>query len=181
MVNGMCILTHGTYAKIADTGNPQFDQMVDSLAPAWEQLAAALPGMPQAQGAAGAYEHEVRKEAAERLIMNHSAVLRDICNPNDVNVVGKPLSQPSMKRISPQYMAHVDACMREVVRRLLGSTSVPAQQKDQQSAAAWIATCLFLSARLQSVAKEVATRGPDMSEQAGLVLRSVLSEVASLM
>jgi len=181
MVNGVVVLNHGTYAKMAARGAPDYEAAIESFNPHWGKLAEALPGAPNASGAAGAHEHEARKEAAERMIVNHEAVVRDIANPTQMNVVGAPLTQTDLKRIDPRYVQQVDACLREVVRRLLGADQITPEQKDQQTAPVWVATALYLSARLQSVAKEKSGRTPDFSEKSGLAIRAVLSEVASLM
>ena len=130
-MKGVCILDHGSYTKMPpSSGAPQLDSVFQQTQPMWERLAEHITGSPQAMGAAAKFEMAARVEAASRMIMNHEAVLRDICNPSSTqNVVGAPLTQVELTRVPAHNATQVDQMMREVCRRLLGQIPVQEEQK----------------------------------------------------
>ena len=122
------MLKHGTYIGMPNSGSTALEQAVASGMPMWDQLKAAHPlegmQMTPTTGAAGHFEVDARQEAAGRLMMNHEAVLRDICNPSPTtNVTGKALTQNDLVRVPPEAAVYVDGMLRELVRRLLGASA----------------------------------------------------------
>jgi len=119
--------------------NEFIDQVHNQNHPFWEQLASVMPGTQDAVGAAAGHQANYRHEAAYKLILNHEAVLRDICNPSPMqNVIGVELTQKDLKRVPAQYAQHVDQFLRELTRRLMGRVAVPeekAQPMSEQSVA----------------------------------------------
>jgi hypothetical protein len=116
-----------------------------------------------------------QQEAAEKLMSNHAAVLRDLTNPS-------PKSQIELARQSIGLSDLVDRALAEVVRRLGGARSEPANTTE---AAVWAATARLLSARLQSTRDDMQyhphfkNRAPDMSVAAVAAMRKVLEEMAA--
>ena len=118
-----------------------------------------------------------RKQAALKLIGNHEAVLKDTTNPTALNIAGKPLTQPELRRVTIEQAVHVDEALREVAYRLLeeklDDTACPGQ------AGTWAAMAAYVSTRIQSSRDEVAGREPDMSGAAAEAMRAVLKEVGA--
>ena len=118
-----------------------------------------------------------RKQAALKLIGNHEAVLKDTTNPTALNIAGKPLTQPELRRVPIEQAVHVDEALREVAYRLLeeklDDTACPGQ------AGTWAAMAAYVSTRIQSSRDEVAGREPDMSGAAAEAMRAVLKEVGA--
>ena len=116
-----------------------------------------------------------QQEAAEKLMSNHAAVLRDLTNP-------APKSQIELPRLPIAVGDFVDRALAEVVRRLGGGRSEPASDKE---AKVWAETAQLLSARLQSTCDDMRhhphfkNRAPDMSVAAVASMRKVLEEMAS--
>jgi hypothetical protein len=116
-----------------------------------------------------------QQEAAEKLMSNHAAVLRDLTSPS-------PKSQIELARQSIGVSDLVDRALAEVVRRLGGGRSEPATAKE---AAVWAETARMLSARLQSTRDDIMyhpyyrNRPPDMSAEAAAAMRKVLDEMAA--
>jgi len=160
--------------------NEFIDQVHNQNHPFWEQLASVMPGTQDAVGAAAGHQANYRHEGAYKLILNHEAVLRDICNPSPMqNVIGVELTQKDLKRVPAQYAHHVDQFLRELTRRLMGRVAVPeekAQPMSEQSVA-WTQAALFLTARLHTGQAEKPGRVPDMDSGAALAMRSVIQEL----
>ena len=163
---------------------PGTDQWI--IVDRWERLAALLPGIEEADGAAASHSHHARTEAATRLISNHEGVFRDTINPSKTIGIcegGRPLSQLELSRVHPSDARYVDEVLRETARRLLGRVDVSEVQLDPSSSAqttGWGRTVLFLLSRLQSLPNEVPGRAPDMSCKAALAMRAVLNELGCL-
>ena len=139
----------------------------------------------EATGAASAHGHVARQEAAAKLIANHENVLKDVTNASSTtNIEGKPLTQTELKRVAPELRDHVDECMREVVRRLLGERAAVHQlasrldPKNVSQCAAWIGTALYLDGRIQASPGEKPGRTPDLMPAAAAAMRAVLMEVS---
>ena len=125
-----------------------------------------------------------REEAARKLITNHERVLADLTNPSrEKNIEGKPLTQAfTMQRVATQDMAHADAFLYEVARRLLGRRAsgpegVP-DPMDPRASAAWIAASKYLDLRIQSTPQQKQGRTPDMSEAAAAAMKAVMKDLA---
>ena len=87
-------------------GADDLPAVVDQTLPLPEDdgtLMEPLTGLGQPSDAA-------RREAAERLMANHEAVVRDVTNPS-------PHTQPQLIRVSEAAAPHVDQVLREVARR----------------------------------------------------------------
>ena len=114
--------------------------------------------------------------AAQRLITNHVAVLKDVCNAN-------PVSQLELTRAHESVADHVDTALRELARRLIRHRKgADALEKlldtlDTIAVGAWATTARFLDGRIQSAAHERPGREPDMSLQQAIAMRQVLQEV----
>ena len=84
-----CTLSDGREVAMPPTGTG-FEQHMLATEPHWITLGRLLPGVE----VSGGYQLQYRSAAALKLIRNHEAVIRDVCNPLDKNVVGNPLTQP---------------------------------------------------------------------------------------
>jgi len=148
---------------------------VTSWAPI-QQLMANQAGGEQADGAAAQHAPAAREEAAKRLIANHVAVLRDTTND-------APLTQKDLRRVPHQHAAHVEECLHEVCRRLLGrrpgSEQIAIRADQPSRAAAWAMTAQYLCGRIQGTKKQKPGRAPDMSEAAAAAAKAVLQEVGA--
>jgi len=159
---------------------PVIDQVQTANHAHWEKLASVMPGTQEADGTAGGFQANYRHEAAYKLILNHEAVLRDICNPSQTqNVVGTQLTQTELKRVPAQFAPHVDQFLRELTRRLMGRVPVPEEkvQPGTESAVAWTQAALFLTARIQSGQSEKPGRVPDMDSGGAIAMRAVIQEL----
>jgi len=151
---------------------------------AWWRLAQLLPAVAQATGAAWAHEPSLRGEAAFRMIENHEAVLRDVCNPSKThNIIGIPLRQAELTRVPMEGASYASACMREVCRRLIGDKPGTEECKEQLDGSpdcskCWVATCAYLMCRIQAHKDEMPGRTPDFSYNSTFSIRAVLQEVA---
>jgi len=166
-----------------DKTNGTLEATISGNASKWEALGALLPGHNDADGAAGAHEKVFRSEAAYKLIVNHEAVLRDVCNFSTTNnIIQNPLTQKELRRVNVEWAPHADAAMREVARRLLGRAPGAEALEERQTgdtaqAAAWTQTCLYLACRLQAHKDEKPGRTPEMASGAVFAMRAVLNEV----
>merc|ERR1719230_729020 len=113
-------------------------------------------------------------EAASKLMSNREKVVQDITNPGPQNIDGKALTQLNLKRMGRQHQASVDAMMKEVCSRLLGTeTSKPSTEQVQ----VWGEAARFFSGRIQASAGACPGRGADMSAGAAMAMRTVLSQI----
>jgi len=151
---------------------------------AWWRLAQLLPAVAQASGASAAHEASLRGEAAFRMIENHEAVLRDVCNPSKThNIKGKPLKQAELARVPMAGAFYASQCMREVCRRLIGDKPGADQCREHldgspDASKVWVTTCLYLMCRIQAHKDEMPGRTPDYAYNAVFPMRAVLQEVA---
>ena len=179
--------TRNTMEKMAGLvqTHPAVEAALAKSEAAWEKLGAMLPGHDKADGCAADYDKVFRSEAAWKLIVNHDAVLRDLCNPSkSLNIIGNPLTQPSLQRVQPEYAEYADQALREVARRLLGPQMMTQQCEVQLASAdqakVWAQACAYMLARVQVHADEKPGRTQDMAPQAAGAFRAALSEVGTL-
>ena len=127
-------------------------------------------------GSLSAHSQEAREEAGNTLRNNRARVLQDICNPSrELNIDGKPLTQPELVRVAPEKEADVDEALREIESRLLGKGfSSPASE---EAATVWAAVGKYLNGRLQGSPEEKQGRKPDMSAEAAAAMRAVLNQL----
>lgn len=117
-------------------------------------------------------------EAAEKLIDNHAAVLRDMTSE-------QPTTQLHLRRVPLGSAADADEALREATRRLLGRRGGATRHIEPcvidalrpEHGATWAHAASFLSARIQSRPDERPGRTPDMSEAATAALRRVLQAI----
>ena len=137
-------------------------------APLWDQLAQAHYACPP--------KNEHRSAICQKLILNHQAVLRDICN-------ARPVSQLQLVRVPPQNAEFADGVLREVARRLLGKGGKHLPMVELVEGApleqvqAWSLVATYLSSRIQSTPEERPGRKPDMTPESADILRAALQEV----
>jgi len=110
-------------------------------------------------------------EAAQMLMFNAERVVQDIANPGPKNIDGKALTQPELKRVSPNDRAAVDMMIGEVCCRLLGKSPANASEP------CWRDAATYLSGRIQGKPDEMPGRNPDMSSGAATALRTVLKQL----
>jgi len=115
-------------------------------------------------------------EAASKLMSNREKVVQDITNAGPKGVNGGQLSQTHLKRLDRQHQASVDAMMKEVCSRLLGTTTCDPSTEQVQ---VWGAAAKFFAARIQASKGECPERGADMSSGAATAMRTVLAEITS--
>ena len=147
----------------------------DAASKAWEELADYAhthTGEPPSA-------HE---KAARRLIQNHARVLHDVANPARwTNIDGRALTQLELVRVPPDAAAFVDEALRETARRLLGQPPTEPLVFDDAfrdaRAAAWMATAVYLTGRIQGVPEQKVGRVPDVDADAADAMRAVLLEV----
>ena len=199
-LRGVCTMADGAEIKMPPTGSA-FEQHLLSCEPHWVALGKLLPGV-EIQGAQEAIQNSTdhghntmtgsmghplahRSAAALKLIRNHEAVCRDVCNPCTTNTVGKELTQKHLQRLPVTLVQYVEEAIRMVAIKLLGVNpqgGVPAPQLDpnnRQQCAAWAATCMFVTSRLH-LGDEKPGRAPDLAPDAGLAMRWALAEVGRL-
>eukprot|EP00747_Dinoflagellata_sp_TGD_P139719 gnl/TRDRNA2_/TRDRNA2_175933_c0_seq4.p1 gnl/TRDRNA2_/TRDRNA2_175933_c0~~gnl/TRDRNA2_/TRDRNA2_175933_c0_seq4.p1 ORF type:complete len:343 (-),score=71.80 gnl/TRDRNA2_/TRDRNA2_175933_c0_seq4:100-1062(-) len=115
-------------------------------------------------------------EAASKLTSNREKVVKDIINagPNGVN--GGQLTQTHLKRMDGQHQASVDAMMKEVCSRLLGTkTTEPTTEQVQ----VWGQAARFFAARIQASDGVCPGRDADMSPGAATAMCAVLAQITS--
>jgi hypothetical protein len=151
--------------------------VVTFTAPLWLKLRRALEThgpSEAAEGAAAEHARAAREEAADALVTNRGAILLDVTNPT-------PRSQPELIRVKRggHSAFYADEAMREVAWRLLGvrDSDFYAEPLTPRAAAVRITACQYLSDRIQSSADEKPGRASDLSPEAAMALRAVLSEV----
>jgi len=176
-----------------------FENYLLQVEPHWVTLGKMLPGMetPGAQeGVQMSADHgqntmtgnqghplSHRAAAALKLIRNHEAVVRDVCNPNTCNTVGKQLTMLHLKRVPVELVQYVEEALRYVAIKLLGvppPTMPPGvvpvlDPNNRQQCQAWIATTMFVMARLQ-IGQEKPGRAPDLAPDASMAMRCALME-----
>merc|ERR1712217_358058 len=110
-------------------------------------------------------------EAARKLISNYPRVVADATSKS-------PITQPQLKRISPDSARYVEQCLREVARELLGlpSEEVAAGPKAAQ---AWQACAAYFADRTQSTNQQCPGRAADMSQEAAGAFTAAVKTVAS--
>jgi len=128
-------------------------------------------------------------EAASKLIHNRETVVNDITNPGKRGVKGGELSQTELKRLDPIYRSSVDAMLREVCDRLLGSSSQMTsfeslsdpEAKQKANVLVWADAASFFASRIQAPSDECefphSDRKSDMSAAAATALRMTLARM----
>jgi len=126
-------------------------------------------------------------ESASKLIHNRETVVNDITNPGPRGVKGGQLSQTELKRLDPKHRATVDAMLREVTDRLLGSssqmTSVTSLSEPvaKDKVLVWADAASFFASRIQAPLDECEfphqDRKSDMSAAAATALRVTLAQM----
>jgi len=195
-LRGVCTMADGKEIKMPPTGT-EFESYILRVEPHWVALGKLLPGVefPGAQEAikdtpdhgqntmTGKMGHPLahRSAAALKLIRNHEAVIRDVCNPCSTNTIGAQLTQLHLKRVPVQYVQFVEEALRLVAIKLLGyDRSHPvAPQIDPNNAVqrqVWAATSIFVLARIH-VGAEKPGRTPDLAPDASLAMRAALMDM----
>jgi len=191
---GYCTLSTGQDVQMPKGLQPGVDGYIMQIGRSgynekWMHMAEALPGTNRQDCAGVAGHHPLfkRQGAAQKMIENHEAVLRDICNPSPaMNVIGHELTQRDLKRVPDHQAQYVDDFLREMVRRLMGCVTKdnrPIPQVQCVNPQVWNHAAHFLSARLHSSAGEVEQtpaqqRTPDMDGGTARVMRAVAMDVA---
>ena len=114
----VCTLSDGQEVKMPPTNTP-FEGHMMQMEKHWVELGKLLPGVDDGSQEQGR-KLEHRSAAALKLIRNHEAVIRDVCNPLQTNVVGKELTQTHIKRLPVQHAQYVEEALRMVTLKLLG-------------------------------------------------------------
>jgi len=180
-LRGVCTLSTGDETRMPPTGTG-FEAYMASVEHLWAAMGDMLPGKecPGGRGVAGGHELMHRSAAALRLIRNHEAVIRDVCNPLQTNVEGKELTQTHLTRVHVDNVRYVEEALRMVTIRLLGvdeGGQAPILDRNNPlQAQVWAATTMFVTARLQ-LGNEKKGRAPDMAADAGLAMRAALTEI----
>ena len=153
-LRGKCTLSNGEETSMPPT-NTTFEQIMYSREAHWVQLGNLLPGREGgAYGVAAGHPLPHRSAAALKLIRNHEAVIRDVCNPfPDQNVVGVALTQTHLQRVSLQHVEFAEEALRLVALKLLGVTDASnitpvLNRANPVQAQVWAATAMFVMARL---------------------------------
>jgi hypothetical protein len=202
-LRGVCTLASGDEVRMPPTGTG-YEQYMLQCEPQWVAIskmsvATAVMHDPYSDNSThgegtmvgtGGHPTVHRAAAAQKLIKNHEAVIRDVCNPQHANVNGKSLTQGHLKRVDPAYVQYVEEALRMVVIKLLGAHVppdiklgphhsggvAPALTGDPTQSRVWAATCMFVLARMQ-LGNEKPGRSPDMAPDAALAMRTALMEV----
>ena len=129
------------------------------------------------------FAQPARAEAAQRLLDNYEAVLKDVTNPSlELNINGSPLTQLELQRVlcithgegDGKWRA-VAQGLREVARRLLEPSL------DMSAVAAtWAQTAAYLIGRIQATPDQKPEREPDMSAAAAAAMKAILREMGQL-
>ena len=179
-LRGICTTADADEMRMPPT-NTMFEQYMIRCEPAWVHLGKMLPGQEFQDPEKPSLM--MRSAGALKLIRNHEAVIRDVCNPSATdNVIGKPLTQKNLKRVPVDMVMYVEEAMRLTAIKLLGvpkeavGQAYPVLTGDKQQAQVWAATVLFVMARLQG-GDEKPGRTPDMAGDAALAFRTALMEV----
>ena len=134
----------------------------------WDRLAQAHYICPP--------KNPARAYVCQKIILNHEALLRDICNQ-------QPVTQLQLVRVPPEHAEFADAALREVARRLLGKGGkhLPVEELVEgariEQVETWSRLATYLSARIQSSDEERPGRTPDMTPDSADVLRAALQEM----
>jgi hypothetical protein len=114
-----------------------------------------------------------RVEAARKLISNYERVVNDATSQS-------PITQPQLKRVSPDGAEYVEQLLREVARLLLGLPSVErATRGNSTQAQAWQGCAAYFAERTQSTGQQCPGREADMSKEAAAAFIAAVKEVAS--
>jgi hypothetical protein len=177
------------YAILPKVTNDDLERVLASSKDRWDELADVSCGSGNRDGSSSARMHEdgtaadrkARLEAAAKLMKNREAVLRDMTLEAPTRgLVQSKQSQPELTRVKPSDAQAAEEMMREVARRLLGTTAVQPHAPSKAARKVWRVGSAYLVARLQTEAMEQYSRDPDMSHEAASALRAVLKEVAEL-
>merc|ERR1711937_164823 len=106
-------------------------------------------------------------EAARKLISNYQRVVANA-------TARSPITQPQLQRVSSDCAEHVEQCMREVARELLGLPSEESVGAMQAQACAE-----YFANRTQSSTEQCPGRAADMSKDAAQAFISAVKTVAS--
>lgn len=137
-------------------------------APLWDSLAQAHYIRPP--------KNTHRSAICQKLILNHAAILHDLCNEH-------PVSQLQLQRVPPQFADFADGALREVTRRLLGKGGKQCRAEELVEGApieqvqTWSQVATYLCSRIQSTPEERPGRTPDMTPESADVLRAALQEM----
>jgi len=149
---------------------------------AWAELEASLKtGVSVAcLGVAGSHSKEARKEAATKLIGNHTRLLGDVCNASETkNIDQIALTQTELIRVPAAVSHHVDEGLRETARRLIGRGGAQTLHPAPEAVEARAACARYLDFRIQSHPEQKPGRTPDMSAEAAAAMKAVLIEVGT--
>jgi surfactin synthase thioesterase subunit len=115
-----------------------------------------------------------RAEAAYKLMANRTRVAQDIINTGTTNIDGNVLSQTGLKRVDEAHGAAVDQMLISLAWLMLGNgVSGPATAEE---ALVWKQASAYLADRIQDRCNP-ATRAPDMSPNAAIVMRQALGQI----
>lgn len=194
-LRGKCTMADGSEVPMPPT-NTSFESYMASVEPHWVALGRLLPGKEvfgAEDGIAFSQDHgqntmtgmtghplRHRAPAAFKLIRNHEAVCRDVCNPMPTNAVGRELTQKHLKRVPVEHAQHVEEALRYVAIKLLGVTPPSGapmlDTNNRTQCQVWAATAMFVTARLH-LGDEKPGRNPDLPPDAGMAMRAALSEM----
>merc|ERR1719265_415989 len=107
-----------------------------------------------------------QSEAAKKLISNHTRVVNDICNAS-------PITQPTLRRCSPECRGEVNEMMLAVAYRLLDSGGAAS------GSAVWRDAAAYMAARTQSTEQQCPGRAADMSEAAAAAFLAAVKAAAA--
>ena len=175
----VCLLPQAPhFALLPRVTDDEFARVLKTSEARWEELADASSMCKK-----GA-DRTAHLEAAARLMKNREGVLRDMtleAKPSAAGLVQPKQTQPELPRVKPSDAQAADEMMREVARRLLGTTKVkPLAPKSAAARKVWRVGSAYLHARVQTESMDAYRREPDMSHKAASALRSVLTEVGEL-
>merc|ERR1719265_2032346 len=118
-------------------------------------------------------------EAGSKVVGNREYIVLDITNQGARGVCGAELSQPNMKRVDRKHQASVDAFVREVGGRLLGT--VMSEPPAKEDVLVWADAAKFFAARIQTPYVDCPCphedRKADMSFAAGKELWTVVAQM----
>jgi len=157
--------------------------LVEVGSTAWEPLRTAMASAgvsASCTGAAAQHTRAARKEAATLVVGNHFRLLQDVCNPSrHLNIDLAPLTQTTLTRVRAAHAPHVDAGMREAIRRLVGGGKPEMLDRSPEAQEARTACARYLDTRIQDAPDQKPGRKPDMSTAAAAAFEAVLNEVAA--
>lgn len=164
--------------SFSGNATPRTSQLADTES-IWNSLEQLMGrgAMQTVEGEAGKHSQAAREEAARTILGNHVNLIKDICNPSSQNIEGRMLTQVELVRVRLECKPHVDEGMREVVRRLLGSSEQGTLDFSSEAIEARAATARYLWFRIQGKPEDKPGRKPDMSAEAKAAAMAVLIEV----